>query len=70
MRKGWLNWLLCLFWASVYLLWQFFMNVYSGGQLAPAAAFGPLILAVLVPLIYTPLRLRRLKGMGQQVETR
>ncbi|CAI6093496.1 unnamed protein product [Clonostachys chloroleuca] len=70
MRKGWLNWLLCLFWASVYLLWLFFMNVYSGGQLAPAAAFGPLILAVLVPFIYTPFRLRRLKGMGQQVETR
>jgi hypothetical protein len=69
MREGWLKrtivWFLCLLWAATYCL-LFYFTPGGGLQVIMPAAFGPLSLAVLAPLVYTSFRLRGLKGMGQR----
>ncbi|CAH0026276.1 unnamed protein product, partial [Clonostachys rhizophaga] len=56
-------WFLCLFWTLTYGSLFAAIPLFDR-SVGVAAAFGPFGLAILVALVYTPFRLRGLRGMG------
>jgi hypothetical protein len=61
---------LCLFWAVMYGSSVAFIFFFPYNQVGVTAAFGPFGFAILVPLVYTPFRLRALRGTEQQMGAR